>query len=102
MEWLVRHLNPLTRLAPLRLWALIGGGPVLTAAAVALVMIVWQGDWPIELAARRLDYIGWSLLIVLSLIAVIIVTLAAVRVKASGPAGTGLEIDADSKTGASE
>lgn len=79
--------------APVRLWAMIGAGPGLTAFAAALVWIVWRGPWPAGLAAQQLTILGWALWIVLAVIAVIIVALASARVKAAGPGGASLEID---------
>ena len=89
-----RLWTALLKAAPLRLWALLSAGPALTAGAIGLVGIIWKGEWPLALAAKRLDFLGWSLLIVLFLIAVIVVALAAVRVKGAGPGGTRFEIDA--------
>lgn len=100
--WLGRLWNTLLKAAPLRLWALLSAGPVLTAGAVALVLIVKDPSWPLDLRGKQLDFLGWSLLIVLALIAVIIVTLAAVKVRAAGPGGTSLEIDADDHKGPTE
>ena len=80
---------------PVRLWAMIGAGPPLTLGACGLVWIIWKGGWPASMAGKQLDFLGFALLAVLGIIAVIIVTLAAVKVKGSGPGGLSLEIDAD-------
>ena len=90
-----RVLNALLGAAPVRLWALIGAGPPLTAGAAALAWIIWRGDWPVALAARRLDILGFSLYGALGLIGVIVVSLASVKVRAQGVAGASLEIDGD-------
>lgn len=87
--------HALLRAAPLRLWAMIGAGPALTMGAGWLAWVIWRGGWPAEMAGKQLDFLGFALLGVLAIIAVIIVTLAAVRVKGSGPGGLSLEIDAD-------
>lgn len=88
-----RLWNAALRAAPLRLWALMAAGPALSAAAVGLVFIVWRGDWPEALRGKQLDFLGWSLLLVIGLIGVIVVTLAAVKARVSGPGGSGFEID---------
>lgn len=79
--------------APLRFWALIAAGPALTAGAASLVLIVWSDGWPVELRAKQLDFLGWSLILTIALIGIIVVTLAAVRAKMSGPGGTSFEVD---------
>jgi len=79
--------------APLRLWALFGAAPVLTVAGTALSYIVWKGGWPDRLAEKQLDYLGYTLLACMFLIGVIVITLAAVKVKGSGPGGLGFEVD---------
>lgn len=90
-----RLWNALLKAAPLRLWAMILAGPPLTVSATALVAIIWQGGWPEALRAKQLDFIGWALIGNIALLAIIIVTLAAVRVRGTGPGGTSIEIDAD-------
>lgn len=73
--------------APLRVWAIVLAGPALSAAAAVMVGIIWRGDWPEELAGKRLDFLGWALLVLLVNVTIIIAALAAVRVKARGMAG---------------
>ena len=92
---MLKILNYLLKAAPLRMWAIILGAPVLTVGAVLQTLLVWRGGWPETLAAQQLQIIGWSHLITISIIAVIIIALAAVRVKATGLAGTGLEVGGD-------
>lgn len=87
----------LTAAAPIRLWALLGAGPPLTAAAAALVWIVWRGGWPAALAAKQLEILGFALYGALTLIGVIVVSLASVKVRAQGVGGTSLEIDSDER-----
>lgn len=81
--------------APLRLWALLGGAPIITALTVWLINIVWRGPWPINLASQQLSILGWALLIAQGLLAVIVVALASVRVKGTGPGGVSFEVDGD-------
>lgn len=83
--------------APLRLWAMILGAPVVTALAGTLIWIVWKGGWDASLQAVQLNILGWTLYIAMGLITVIIVSLASVSVKARGPGDTGIEIDGDGK-----
>lgn len=92
---MLKILNYLLKAAPLRMWAIILGAPVLTVGAVLQTLLVWKGGWPETLAPQQLQIIGWSHLITISIIAVIIIALAAVRVKATGLAGTGLEVGGD-------
>jgi|GEM_PF-3392052 len=102
---IARIWNALLKAAPLRLWVLFGAGPIVTIGTAVLVGVVWKGDMtsaPVELAGKRLDFIGWALLILLANFSVIIVTLAAVRVKGSGPGGVGLEIGGDGHSEKSE
>ena len=98
-------LNPLPAMftsAPVRLWALILAGPPLTLFAAGLVWIIWKGPWPAALADMQLTILGRALLISLALIGVIVVALAAVKVKATGVGGTSLEVDGDRPPGPAE
>jgi hypothetical protein len=94
MGWTGRIWKAMLAAAPLRLWALFAAGPALTAGTAALVMIVWRGGWPESLRGKQLDFLGWAMLGCLALVAVIVVTLAAVKVKGT-VLGTTLEIDGD-------
>lgn len=85
----------------LKIWALLGAALVITAASVALVMIVWQGGWPVTLRDRQLMYLGISLLFCLGLIAVVVVTLASARLSATGAGGFSINVDADGNDDAS-
>lgn len=80
---------------PIRLLALIAAGPVMTGCTIAFALIVWKGGWPENLRPRQLDYIGMTLIGSLLIVGVIIVALAAVRFKGTGPAGTSIEINAE-------
>ncbi len=78
--------------APVRVWAIILGAPPLTLFASWLTRIVWKGPWPIAAAPQQLQILGWALWGVLGLLAVIVVALAAVKVRATGVGGTAVEI----------
>lgn len=92
---IARLWRALTLAAPVRLWAMILAGPPLTAGAGGLAWIVWRGGWPGYAAKQQLDILGAALLAVLAIIAVIIIALASVSVRASGPGGTSFEVDGD-------
>lgn len=85
------------RAAPVRLWALILAGPPLTLFAAGLAGIVWKGPWPTTLAGMQLTILGRALFIALALVGVIVVALASVKVKATGLAGTGFEVEGDNE-----
>ena len=53
----------------MRLWALILAGPPITAFAAWMVTIIWKGPWPVALAGQQLMILGWSLWILLGLLA---------------------------------
>lgn len=45
------------------------GAPIpLTLCAAALTLILWKGNWPIETAEQRIQYLGFGLLGVLFLL----------------------------------
>jgi len=81
--------------APLRLWALLGGAPIITTLVIWLINIVWRGPWPVDLASQQLGILGWALMIAQGLLAVIVVALASVRVRGTGPGGVSFEVDGD-------
>lgn len=85
----------------LKIWALLGAAVVITAASVALVMIVWHGGWPETLRDKQLMYLGISLIFCLGLIAVVVVTLASARLSATGAGGFSINVDADGSDDAS-
>ena len=74
-------------LADVRTWAIIGAAFVVTLGAVGYTLIVWQGDWPAILAGKRLDFLGWALIICLFNVTAIIAALTKRKVSASGPGG---------------
>lgn len=90
-----RVFDRLVGLAPIRLWALILAGPSLTAFALFQMMAIWLGEWPSDLAAKRLDYLGWSLLGTLMMLGVVVAAISAAKVSGKGPGGMEFEIDAD-------
>lgn len=93
MNWFGRVWIGALRAAPLRLWVLFAAGPVLTLCAAALTYLIWRGGWQAQWQGKQLDFIGAALMITLALIGVIVVTMARVKVKASGPLGTNFEAD---------
>jgi hypothetical protein len=76
-----------------RLLALLGAGPALTATAAALTLIVWKGGWDRALQGQELSLLGWALLANWLLLGVVVVALASVRLKGQAPGGAGFEID---------
>lgn len=95
VELVARAWRGLITAAPARVWAIILGAPPLTAVVVWLSNIVWRGPWRPEMQAKQLDILGWALQEVIVLLAVIIVALAAVKLKANAPGGASLELDGD-------
>lgn len=85
--------DTLIKAAPVRMWALIGAGPIATLIQLGLIWIIWRGGWPPTLAGEQLRYLGILAFGNTAIIAVIVVALAAARVKGQGPGGTSLEID---------
>ncbi len=95
VEMLNRVWRGMMRVAPVRLWAMIFAGPALTAYSIGVVLIVWKGPWSRGMEAQRLEILGWSLLCLHGLLAIIMVSLASVSVKATGPGGFAFEADGD-------
>ena len=85
-----------------RLWALICAGPALTVTGALMTLVVWRGGWARELQAQQLTILGWALFANWSLLAVVIVALAAVRVRGQGPGGLEIEITGDANFTAGE
>lgn len=81
--------------APLRVWAMVLAALPLTASAGVLTLIVWNGGWDKALEGKQLNFLGWTLLVNWALIGVIVVKLADAKLKISGPAGTGAEINSN-------
>jgi hypothetical protein len=81
--------------APVRLWAMLLAGPPLTAYSIWVVIIVWKGPWSPAMEHDRLQILGLALMCLYALLAIIVVSLAAIRVKATGPGGLAFEADGD-------
>lgn len=81
--------------APVRLWAMILAGPPLTAYSIWIVLLVWKGPWSAGMEHDRLEILGRALFCLYALLAIIMVSLASVRVKATGPGGLAFEADGD-------
>lgn len=77
----------------LKMWAMFGAGIALTAFNCWLVYILWLGGWPVTTVSQRIWYLGVTLLIAQSLIGVIVVALASVKARGTGPGGIGFEVD---------
>ncbi len=96
-------LDRLNRIPWSRTLALFLAGPALTLFAAWLVWIVWQGQWPADMAGRRLDIIGRALFAVLiAILAVVLVIAAIARLRIQGPGGTSVEVEAPSSIAPSE
>jgi hypothetical protein len=96
MNWAARLWKTMLTAAPLRMWALFASGPALTLGTAALVLIVKDSSWPEALRGRQLDFLGYAMLGSLALVGVVVITLAAVRVK--GKAGIAeIEVGGDSE-----
>lgn len=82
----------------LRLWAIILGAPPLTVFAVWLTYRVTDTGWPETLRELQLTILGNALYITLGLIAIIVVALSLVTVRATLPGGASLSIGGESPT----
>lgn len=82
-----RVWRALFRQGNLRLWAIILGAPFLCGGAVWLVYLIRYG-WPEDRAEQQLTILGFALYGVLTLIAVVVIALSTVRVRATIPAGS--------------
>lgn len=96
---MIRFLKSLNEIASIRTWAMFLAGPPMLLFAGWLVWIVWHGGWPPAQAARQLDILGKALWITLALLAVIIVSLAAAKVRGTGLGGTSFEIESGNNEG---
>lgn len=79
--------NAAFKVGNLRLWSIIAGAPFLTGLSVWLVDIIRKG-WPEDRAEQQLSILGYALFGTLGLVAVIVIALATVRVRATTPAGS--------------
>jgi hypothetical protein len=92
-----RLWSAMLKAAPVRFWALVAAGPVFTFGVAMLTLLTWLGDMtakPVELAEKRLDYIGISLIACVLMLGIIVVAVAAVKVRGTGPGGVSLEVAA--------
>lgn len=67
--------------APIRVLALILGGPSLQAGFLWTVWIVWRGGWEPALQGQQLAILGWALMGQGLLWGVVLVALAAVQLE---------------------
>lgn len=84
--------DTMIKAAPVRMWALIGAGPAITAIDCGLILIIWLGAWPPRLADEQLRYIGILAIGHAAIVGMIVVTLAAARASAHGPGGFGFDV----------
>lgn len=95
LRWLdgaiTRVWRALFRQGNLRLWAILAGAPVLCAGAVWLVWLVRYG-WPEDRAEQQLTILGFTLYGVVTLIGIIVIALATVKVRATLPSGAGIAV----------
>lgn len=86
------------RMRSLMVWMLFGAGVVCTLLAVGSLLIVWVGGWPVGTEPQRLSIIGWALIGALTGMGAVIASLAiggpVGRFKATGPGGTGVDLEA--------
>jgi hypothetical protein len=85
--------------APIRLWALILAGPPLTGFAAWLAWMVRHG-WGEVTESQRLAILGDALMLAMVLIGVIVVALAAIKVRAETKLGS-ISVDGDEHSPAS-
>ena len=96
---MIKFLEAIWKLAPIRIWAICLGGPVLTLYSAWIVWIIWQGPWLPAEQPRQLDILGKQLWSVTAIIFVIIVALAAVTVRARTLGGSSVDIGANGTGG---
>lgn len=97
IRWLIRAMfgfRGMTR-DEARDWGAILYTPVLTICAVGQVLVIWLGPWPVETAALRLNFLGWTLIGNLALIGLgtFFLQRRTVNVKADLPGGGSLELE---------
>lgn len=95
---MIRWLRALNEIASIRIWAMFLAGPPWLLVAILFALFVRYG-WPAAEASRQLDILGKGLWIVLGVNGVIIVALAAAKVRAQGFGGTGIDIQSGDNDG---
>jgi hypothetical protein len=96
---MIRMFRSLNEIASIRTWAMFLSGPPLLAFSAWLVWIVAFAGWPSAQASRQLDILGKGLWISLCLLGVVVVALAAAKVRAQGFGGTALDIQSGDNDG---
>ncbi len=79
-------------------WALLGGGPALSAFACWLVWILWQGGWPQDTAAQRIHILGTALFGIIGILGVVIALIGLagpLRALKAGVGPASVQIDGD-------
>lgn len=84
---LARLWRALFRQGSLRLWAIILGAPPLCGMAVWQIYLIRYG-WPEDRAQQQLSILGYALFGTLVIVAIIVIALATVKVRATIPGGT--------------
>jgi len=96
---MIRILRALNEIASIRTWAMFLAGPPLLAFSAWLVWIVAFAGWPAAQASRQLDILGKALWISLCINAIVVISLAAAKVRAQGLGGTSLDIQSGDNDG---
>ena len=79
-----RMWNAMLAAASVRFWAMVGAAIALSAFAAWLVWIIWRGGWPVSIAPRQVDILGWALFIVLFGVILVVIALTGKHVEANG------------------
>ena len=77
---------------------LLGGGVVMTAFSIWLVLIVWKGGWSPENQHQQLEILGWALLGGLSGVAITLISIAIggpIRNMKGGAGPINVEVEGD-------
>jgi hypothetical protein len=85
--------DAMIKAAPVRMWALILAGPVITAIDCGLILIAWLGGWPPALAAEQLRIVGVLAFTHAGIVGTIVIALAAARASARGPGGLSFDVE---------
>lgn len=83
----------------LKLLLMLGAGMVMTGLFVAGVLILWKGQWPPDLAGRRLDFIGSSTVLMALGMLMVLAALTAVGVRLKGPGGLEASVGSEPAAG---
>src|SRR4051812_17306065 len=90
-----RALETLTKFATVRMWALIGSGMAMTIVAMLYAAVIAFGGWPVTRAEQQIDYLGWGMLVALTLVGLVFIALTESKFKLSA-GKVNVEADSDS------